>query len=160
MTILYGFQLIRDRNIAETSVRSLLYKHVKTGAELLSLISGDENKVFNITFRTPSYNSTGAAHIMEHSVLCGSRKYSCKEPFIELVKGSLNTCLYAETMIEATSYAVASANLKDFYNLIDVYLDAVFYPLITERTFHQEGWRCELETIEDEMVFKGVVLNE
>jgi Zn-dependent M16 (insulinase) family peptidase len=97
---------------------------------------------------------------MEHSVLCGSRKYRCKEPFIELVKGSLKTFVNAMTGTEATYYPVASTNLKDFYNLIDVYLDSVFYPLINEHAFHQEGWRYELEKSEDEMIYKGVVFNE
>jgi Zn-dependent M16 (insulinase) family peptidase len=96
--------------------------------------------VFGITFRTPPTDSTGLPHIMEHSVLCGSRKYPVKEPFVELMKGSLNTFLNAMTFPDKTSYPVASQNVKDLYNLIDVYLDAVFYPRITPSIFQQEGW--------------------
>lgn len=155
-----AFELIRDEHIAEVNSQALLYRHVKTGAEVLSLVNDDENKVFGITFKTPPADSTGIAHILEHSVLCGSRKYPVKKPFVELIKGSLNTFLNAMTFPDKTAYPVASQNLKDFYNLVDVYLDAVFFPLITEDTFRQEGWHYELEDTSAPLVYKGVVFNE
>ncbi|PWH13366.1 MAG: peptidase M16 [Anaerolineae bacterium] len=154
------FTLLQERHIPEIASTAKLYQHQKTGARLLSVINSDENKVFGITFRTPPQTSNGIAHIMEHSVLCGSRKYPVKEPFIELAKSSLNTFLNAFTYPDKTCYPVASTNLKDFYNLIDVYLDAVFYPLIPERTLKQEGWHYEIENPEDPLTFKGVVFNE
>ncbi len=160
MTILHGFELLQDRNILELNTRARYWRHIRTGAELLSLENQDENKVFSITFRTPPANSTGIAHIMEHSVLCGSDKYPVREPFVELMKGSLNTFLNAFTFPDKTSYPVASTNLKDFYNLIDVYLDAVFHPLNTQFTLYQEGWHYELENPEDPLAFKGIVFNE
>jgi Zn-dependent M16 (insulinase) family peptidase len=156
----HAFELISDREIVELNTRALYYRHVKTGAELLSLVNKDENKVFGITFRTPPDDSTGVAHIMEHSVLCGSRKYPLKEPFVELVKGSLRTFLNAFTFPDKTCYPVASQNLQDFYNLIDVYLDAVFYPLIPPQVLQQEGWHYELDDPDAPLVYKGVVFNE
>ena len=118
------------------------------------------NKVFGITFRTPSPDSTGIAHILEHSVLCGSAKYPLKEPFIELIKGSLQTFLNAFTYPDKTCYPVASQNTADLYNLIDVYLDAVFFPRLTAEVFEQEGWHYELEEPGGELSCKGVVFNE
>lgn len=156
----HGFELIREQEIPELNTRARLFRHKKTGAELLSLENDDENKVFSINFRTPPADSTGAPHIMEHSVLCGSRKYPVKEPFVELIKGSLNTFLNAMTFPDKTCYPVASQNLQDFYNLIDVYLDAVFYPNITPYTLQQEGWHYELKQVSDPLLYKGVVFNE
>ncbi|HEY0032013.1 MAG TPA: insulinase family protein, partial [Devosia sp.] len=115
MTYHAAFELIRDEHIAEANSQALLFRHKKTGAEVLSLVNDDENKVFGITFKTPPDNSTGVAHILEHSVLCGSRKYPVKKPFVELIKGSLNTFLNAMTFPDKTAYPVASQNLKDFY---------------------------------------------
>ena len=155
-----AFELVREQQIAEISSLAKLYRHKKTGAEVLSLINEDENKVFGVTLKTPPEDSTGVAHILEHSVLCGSRKYPVKKPFVELLKGSLHTFLNAMTFSDKTAYPVASQNLKDFYNLVDVYLDAVFFPLITEDTFRQEGWHYELDNTQGPMVFKGVVFNE
>ena len=160
MKALNEFELIEKREITELKTEARLYRHRKTGAEILSMISDDENKVFGITFRTPPFDSTGVAHILEHSVLCGSKKYPVKEPFVELLKGSLQTFLNAFTYPDKTCYPVASQNLQDFYNLMDVYLDAVFYPRITPAIFQQEGWHFELEKKEAEMAFKGVVFNE
>lgn len=160
MTAIHGFELIKDTEVAEYNTRARLYRHAATGAELLSLENNDENKVFGITFRTPPPDSTGIAHIMEHSVLCGSRKYPLKEPFVELIKGSLKTFLNAFTFPDKTCYPVASQNLQDFYNLIDVYLDAVFYPRITPEILQQEGWHYELENPTGPMIYKGVVFNE
>ena len=130
-----AFELVRDETIAEIKSQAKLYRHKKTGAEVLSLVNEDENKVFGITFKTPPEDSTGIAHILEHSVLCGSRKYPGKKPFVELLKGSMHTFLNAMTFPDKTAYPVASQNLKDFYNLVDVYLDAVLFPLISEDTF-------------------------
>ena len=122
----------------------------------------DENKVFNIAFRTPPKDSTGVAHILEHSVLCGSREFPLKDPFVELVKGSLNTFLNAMTYPDKTCYPVASCNDKDFQNLMHVYLDAVFYPNIYKREeiFRQEGWNYHLEQKEGPLKYNGVVYNE
>ena len=117
-----------------------LWRHDVTGAELLSVLNDDENKSFGVSFRTPPKNSTGVAHILEHSVLCGSEKYPVKEPFVELLKSSLQTFLNALTFPDKTCYPVASTNLRDFYNLVDVYIDAVFHPRIDEDVLRQEGW--------------------
>ncbi len=155
-----AFDLVRDETIAEINSEARFYRHKKTGAEVLSLVNGDENKVFGITFRTPPEDSTGIAHILEHSVLCGSEKYPVKKPFVELLKGSMHTFLNAMTFPDKTAYPVASQNLKDFYNLVDVYLDAVLFPLISEDTFSQEGWHYELDNLEAPLVYKGVVFNE
>lgn len=160
MTTKHGFELIREDYIQEVNSHAKLYKHVKSGAEFLSLTNSDENKVFGVTFKTPPQTSNGIAHIMEHSVLCGSEKYPLKEPFVELIKGSLKTFLNAFTYPDKTCYPVASTNTQDFYNLIDVYLDAVFHPLIKKHHLDQEGWHFELDSIEDELSFKGVVFNE
>lgn len=160
MDIVHGFELQREEFIPELNTKAWIYRHVKSGAEFMSLSNDDENKVFGITFRTPPPDSTGVAHIMEHCVLGGSRKYQVKEPFIELVKGSLNTFLNAFTASDWTAYPVASTNLQDFYNLVDVYLDAVFYPLITAHHLDQEGWHYELLAVDDPLAYKGVVFNE
>ncbi|MBP8644608.1 MAG: insulinase family protein [Syntrophobacteraceae bacterium] len=160
MTLIHGFFLERETRIAEINSTARFYRHEKTGAELLSLSNNDENKVFGITFRTPPEDSTGVAHILEHAVLCGSRKYRVKEPFVELLKGSLKTFLNAFTYPDKTCYPVASQNVQDFYNLIDVYLDAVFYPQISPPIFQQEGWHYELENPDGLLTCKGVVFNE
>jgi Zn-dependent M16 (insulinase) family peptidase len=160
MTETYGFELVRETEIPEISTHARLFRHVKTGAELLSLENDDENKAFGITFRTPPANSTGVTHIIEHSVLGGSRKYRVKEPFVELIKGSLNTFLNALTFEDRTAYPVASTNLQDFYNLVDVYLDAVFYPLLTPDHLRQEGWHYELPEASAPLTYKGIVFNE
>jgi Zn-dependent M16 (insulinase) family peptidase len=156
----HGFLLEREERIEELAATALIYRHAKTGARLLSLISPDENKVFGVAFRTPPADSTGLPHILEHSVLCGSRKYPVKEPFVELIKGSLNTFLNALTFPDKTCYPVASANLQDFYNLVDVYLDAVFFPRLTENTLKQEGWHYDVESVDAPLAYKGVVFNE
>lgn len=160
MSLQSGFELVREQHIAEINTLARLYRHAHTGAQLLSMVNDDENKVFGITFATPPTDSTGLPHIMEHSVLCGSRKYPLKEPFVELIKGSLKTFLNAFTFSDKTCYPVASTNTADFYNLIDVYLDAVFYPRITPAILQQEGWHYELENAADPLTYKGVVFNE
>ena len=159
-TIIHGFELTRDETIVELKTRARLYRHVKTGAQVLSLENDDENKVFGVSFRTPPADSTGVAHILEHSVLGGSQKYPLKEPFVQLIKGSLHTFLNAFTSPDKTTYPVASTNLKDFYNLIEVYLDAVFHPLLTPHHLEQEGWHYELEDPEAPLTYRGVVFNE
>ena len=160
MAVVHGFELTREQNIPEINSTARVFRHLATGAELLSLTSADENKVFGISFRTPPSNDTGVAHILEHSVLCGSRKYPLKEPFVELLKGSLQTFLNAFTYPDKTCYPVASANLKDFYNLVDVYLDAVLHPLIREHIFKQEGRHYEMDDTDSPLTMKGVVFNE
>lgn len=160
MTAIHGFELVREEELPELKSLARQYRHAKTGAELISVVNDDENKAFSITFRTPPEDSTGIAHILEHSVLCGSRKFPLKEPFIELVKGSLNTFLNAMTGSAETYYPVASLNERDFYNLVDVYLDAVFFPRLTPQIFQQEGWHYELADKSDPLIYKGVVFNE
>lgn len=157
-----GFEKVSEEFIGECKSKALLFRHKKTGAQVISVSNDDENKVFGIVFRTPPNDSTGIPHILEHSVLCGSRKYPLKEPFVELLKGSLNTFLNAFTYPDRTCYPVASTNTKDFYNLVDVYLDAVFFPKCVEdfRTFQQEGWHYELNDPSEDISYKGVVFNE
>jgi presequence protease len=160
MSLRHGFESLWLREIPELKTTAEMFRHVGTGADLLSLVNKDENKVFGITFRTPPSDSTGIAHILEHSVLCGSRKYPVKEPFVELLKSSLKTFLNAMTYPDKTCYPVASQNVKDFYNLIDVYLDAVLYPRLTPVVFQQEGWHYEIDNPADPLSYKGVVFNE
>jgi len=155
-----NFELVRSEEIKELNTQAKIYRHIPTGAEILSMENDDENKCFGISFRTPPSDSTGVAHILEHTVLCGSRKYPVKDPFVQLLKGSLQTFLNAFTYPDKTCYPVASQNLKDFHNLVDVYLDAVFHPRITKDFFMQEGWHYELESPEGELTYKGVVYNE
>jgi Zn-dependent M16 (insulinase) family peptidase len=159
-TTIHGFELIRDEEIVELKTRARMYRHIKTGAEVLSLENDDENKVFGVSFRTPPADSTGIAHILEHSVLGGSQKYPLKEPFVQLIKGSLHTFLNAFTSPDKTTYPVASTNLQDFYNLVEVYLDAVFHPLLTPHHLDQEGWHYELENPDDPLIYRGIVFNE
>ena len=159
---LKAYTVISKQRIEELKSDGYLLKHNKTGARVALLSNDDENKVFYIGFRTPPKDSTGVAHIIEHTVLCGSEKYPVKDPFIELAKGSLNTFLNAMTYPDKTVYPVASCNSKDFKNLMDVYLDAVLHPNIyhEEKIFRQEGWHYELESADDELTINGVVYNE
>uniref|UniRef100_A0A1J3IA74 Presequence protease 1, chloroplastic/mitochondrial n=1 Tax=Noccaea caerulescens TaxID=107243 RepID=A0A1J3IA74_NOCCA len=157
-----GFEKVSEEFISECKSKAILFKHKKTGCEVMSVSNEDENKVFGIVLRTPPKDSTGIPHILEHSVLCGSRKYPLKEPFVELLKGSLHTFLNAFTYPDRTCYPVASTNTKDFYNLVDVYLDAVFFPKCVDdvHTFQQEGWHYELNDPSEDISYKGVVFNE
>ncbi len=155
-----AFTLIQEQKLSEVGGTARLYKHNETGAQVLSVVNDDENKVFGVSFRTPSKNATGVAHIMEHSVLCGSQKYPAKDPFVVLLQGSLQSFLNAFTFPDKTCYPVASANLQDFYNLVDVYIDAVFHPIIDEDIFRQEGWHIEAEEPDGPWQYKGVVFNE
>ncbi len=159
---LQAYTVISKQRIEELKSDGWLLKHNKTGARVALLSNDDENKVFYIGFRTPPKDSTGVAHIIEHTVLCGSEKYPIKDPFIELAKGSLNTFLNAMTYPDKTVYPVASCNDKDFKNLMDVYLDAVFHPNIyrEEKIFRQEGWHYEMENAGDDLAINGVVYNE
>ena len=157
-----AYELVREKEIKEMNSLGVVLRHKKTGAKLFLMMNDDENKVFNIGFRTPPDNSTGLQHILEHSVLCGSEKFPVKDPFVELVKGSLNTFLNAMTYPDKTVYPVASCNEKDFNNLMDVYLDAVFHPNIYKepKIFMQEGWHYELEDTDGPLTINGVVYNE
>lgn len=156
------YEVIQEKQISDLNSKGYLVKHKKSGAKLMLLSNDDENKVFYIGFRTPPKDDTGLPHILEHSVLCGSKKFPAKDPFIELAKGSLNTFLNAMTYPDKTVYPVASCNDKDFQNLMHVYMDAVFYPNIYEREeiFRQEGWHYELEKKDGELKYNGVVYNE
>lgn len=160
--IYHGFKLKKSSYIKEIASNAYEFEHVKSGAKLLFVANNDDNKVFSITFRTTPTDDTGVAHIVEHSTLCGSRKFPTKEPFVELVKGSLNTFLNAMTFPDKTMYPVASRNDKDFRNLMDVYLDAVFYPNMrtTPEILMQEGWHYEIENADEPLKYSGVVYNE
>ena len=165
---LSAYNVVEISDIDELSAKAAILEHKKTKARIFALLTDDNNKVFTIGFRTPSKDSTGVAHILEHSVLCGSKKFPAKDPFVELVKGSLNTFLNAITYPDKTVYPIASCNDKDFDNLMEVYLDAVFYPNVyTEpKIFKQEGWHYEVVDEKgnpDEngnIILNGVVYNE
>lgn len=157
-----AYEIKELRDIPDLKSKGALLMHKKSGAKVVVMENDDPNKVFYIGFRTTPDNSTGVAHIMEHTVLCGSRKFPVKDPFVELVKGSLNTFLNAMTYPDKTVYPVASCNDTDFKNLMDVYLDAVFYPNIfkEKKIFMQEGWHYELDKPDGELKINGVVYNE
>ena len=159
---LKAYEVLKEEELQDIHSKGWLLRHKKTGARVMLIENSDENKVFNIAFRTPPKNSTGVAHILEHSVLCGSREFPLKDPFVELVKGSLNTFLNAMTYPDKTCYPIASCNDRDFQNLMHVYLDAVFYPNIykKEEIFRQEGWNYHLEKKEGPLKYNGVVYNE
>ena len=161
-SIYYGFKLLEQQKVEEANSIGYLFEHEKTKAQLYYLHNDDDNKVFTIAFRTPPENGTGLPHILEHVVLAGSKKYPLKEPFVELIKGSLQTFLNAMTYPDKTVYPVASRNNADFRILMDVYLDAVFNPLIYDRPegFYQEGWHYKINSKEDELEYNGVVYNE
>ena len=159
---LTAYEVVREEDLSDLRSKGVLLRHKKSGARVLLMENDDENKVFAIGFRTPPSDSTGVPHIMEHSVLCGSREFPVKDPFVELVKGSLNTFLNAMTYPDKTVYPVASCNDADFQNLMHVYMDAVFYPNIYEsdKTFRQEGWSYHLEDPDGDLTLSGVVYNE
>jgi len=159
---MYGFKLLDTHKVNEINSDAFVYEHEKSGARLLHLKNTDDNKVFSVAFRTPPTDSTGVPHIIEHCVLSGSRKYKTKEPFMDMVKGSLKTFINAMTFSDKTIYPVASRNDKDFMNLMDVYLDAVFFPMIHEdkTIFMQEGWHYNLEEKDGPLKYNGVVYNE
>ena len=159
---LNAYEVLQTEELSDLKSKGTLLKHKKSGARVLLMENDDENKVFTIGFRTPPSDSTGVPHIMEHSVLCGSKEFPVKDPFVELVKGSLNTFLNAMTYPDKTVYPVASCNDKDFQNLMHVYMDAVFYPNIyqNDKTFRQEGWSYKLDDPDGELTISGVVYNE
>lgn len=157
-----NYTLLKKEQIVEVNGTAYLLEHNKTKARVMLVLNDDTNKVFNIGFRTPPADDTGVAHITEHSVLCGSKKFPAKDPFVELAKGSLNTFLNAMTYPDKTVYPIASVNDKDFHNLMEVYLDAVFYPntYTNDKILKQEGWHYHLEDVKDEITYNGVVYNE
>ena len=156
------YEILKGEQLQGIQSRGYLLRHKKSGARVLLIENDDNNKVFSIGFRTPPSDSTGVPHIMEHSVLCGSKNFPAKDPFVELVKGSLNTFLNAMTYPDKTVYPVASCNDKDFQNLMHVYMDAVFYPNIYEHEeiFRQEGWSYKLDSADEKLSYNGVVYNE
>ncbi len=160
--LLERYKLEEEKNLTDMNAKGYYFRHKKSGAKIAVVSNDDENKVFYIGFRTPPKDSTGVAHIVEHTVLCGSAKFPAKDPFVELVKGSLNTFLNAMTYPDKTVYPVASCNDKDFQNLMDVYMDAVLHPNIykKEEIFKQEGWHYELEEKDAPITLNGVVYNE
>ena len=159
--LLHGFELLREETVPDYRGTAYLYRHCKTGAELLVLQNSDTNKWFATSLRTPPDDSTGVPHILEHTVLCGSRNFPLKDPFMELAKSSVKTFLNAMTYGDKTVYPVASQNHADFKNLVTVYLDAVFFPLISELMFRKEGWRFNpLGGSTDQLEYKGVVYSE
>lgn len=164
MTIhdLAEYEILNEHRVEDVQSDGFILRHKKSGARIAILSNNDDNKVFYIGFRTPPEDETGVPHIIEHTTLCGSKKFPVKDPFIELAKGSLNTFLNAMTYPDKTVYPVASCNDQDFKNLMDVYLDAVFNPNITkyEEIFKQEGWHYELTGKDDELKINGVVYNE
>lgn len=157
-----NYTVRKEEKIEEINGTAYLLEHDKTKAKVLLVLNEDTNKVFSIGFRTPPSDDTGVPHITEHSVLCGSRKFPVKDPFVELAKGSLNTFLNAMTYPDKTVYPIASVNDKDFHNLMEVYLDAVFYPntYSNDKILKQEGWHYHLEDMNDEISYNGVVYNE
>ena len=162
MKDLQAYEVQKEEDLRGIKAKGYLLRHRKSGARVVYIENDDNNKVFSIGFRTPPSDSTGVPHIMEHSVLCGSRNFPAKDPFVELVKGSLNTFLNAMTYPDKTVYPVASCNDQDFQNLMHVYMDAVFYPNIYEHEeiFRQEGWSYQLDSAEDKLKYNGVVYNE
>lgn len=158
----HGFIVKQEEFIQEINALVRIMEHPKSGAKLMHIKNDDKNKTFSIAFRTPPSDDTGLPHILEHAVLCGSRKFPPKEPFVELAKGSLNTYLNAMTYSDKTMYPISSQNPKDFVNLMDVYLDAVFFPNIYKNPMilRQEGWSYKLEDPEDDIEYQGVVYNE
>ena len=160
--IIHGFSVTRTAPAPDCGSELIEMQHIKTGARLVWLKNSGENKLFSVAFKTPPTDDTGIFHILEHSVLGGSEKYPVKEPFLELMKGTMNTFLNAMTYPDKTVFPVSSRNDTDFMNLTRVYLDAVFAPAIyyNPNIFYQEGWHIEMRSSSDTPVYKGVVFNE
>jgi Zn-dependent M16 (insulinase) family peptidase len=157
-----GFLVQKKQLVPELNLTAVTLQHETTGARMLHLACDDPNNVFAVGFRTPPPDSTGVAHILEHTVLCGSQKYPVRDPFFAMLKRSLNTFMNALTAADWTLYPVASMNRKDFYNLMGIYLDATFFPLLREQDFLQEGHRLDFADPDDpdSLMIKGVVFNE
>ena len=155
LTDLEAYEILEQCPLRDLKSEGVILRHKKSGARIAVISNDDDNKVFYIGFRTPAEDSTGVPHIIEHTVLCGSDKYPVKDPFVELVKGSLNTFLNAITYPEKTIYPVASCNDTDFQNLMSVYMDAVFHPNIYkhQEIFKQEGWHYELDNADDDIKY-------
>ncbi|MDH3999555.1 MAG: insulinase family protein, partial [Desulfuromonadales bacterium] len=161
-TTLGGFSIEQTLPVSELNLDAVVLKHQATGARLLHLACDDPNNVFAVGFRTPPPDSSGIAHILEHTVLCGSEKYPVRDPFFTMLKRSLNTFMNAMTAADWTLYPVASMNRKDYYNLMAIYLDATFFPLLREQDFSQEGHRLDFDDSDNptSLTIKGVVFNE
>ncbi|KAF2076387.1 hypothetical protein CYY_002292 [Polysphondylium violaceum] len=160
---LHGFKVVDIQDVKEKQLKTFRLKHIETGAEYLHIDTEDTNNVFSVTFKTTPQDSTGVAHILEHTTLCGSEKYPVRDPFFNMLKRSLNTYMNAWTAPDHTSYPFGSQDPKDFYNLMSVYLDATFFPLLSEQDFRQEGHRLEFDQMENpasQLKFKGIVFNE
>ena len=159
---LHGFTLVDSQFIQDANAQVHTFAHEQSGGQVIWVENDDQNRSFGIGFKTPPKDSTGVAHIVEHSVLSGSRKYPAKDPFMTMLKTSMNTFLNAMTFSDMTIYPVSSMNEEDFHNLTDVYLDAVFFPKMTseENIFRQEGWHKELFDKDEPIIYNGVVYNE
>lgn len=155
-----AFECLSEAKIPDIKAVATRYRHRPTGADLLWLATPDPVCTFTIAFRTPPPDSTGIAHVLEHCVLSGSRRYPVRKPYVEMLKSSLQSYLNASTGPDLTLFPVASAHPRDFANLVDVYLDAVFHPLLTADTFRREAWRLSLPETGSTLAMKGVVLNE
>lgn len=160
--VYHGFKLTEERKVNEIDSLARVFEHVKSGARLMHLENKDDNKVFSIAFRTTPHDSTGVPHIIEHTVLCGSKKFRTKDVFTDMAKSSLKTFINAMTYPDKTVYPISSRNNKDFFNLMEVYLDAVFYPNIYENheLLRQEGWRYEVDEETGKLIYKGIVYSE
>ena len=153
------YTLVSTDDLKEYRGNGLLFEHKKTGCQIYHVLNDDEENLFSFSFRTPPKDSTGVAHILEHSVLCGSKNFPVKDPFLSMMKGSVNTFLNAMTYPDKTLYPAASVLEKDFFNLMDVYGDAVFFPRLNEEVFRQEGHRLETDD-QGNLVRTGIVYNE
>lgn len=160
---LHGYDVKRVDDIPELCLTAYHLYHEKSGSEHLHISREDSNNVFSVSLRTTPEDSTGVAHILEHLALCGSNRYPCRDPFMKMLQRSLSTFMNAFTGPDYTMYPFSTQNNKDFYNLLSIYLDAVFFPRLRLIDFRQEGWRLEHNDINDpnsDIVFKGVVFNE
>ena len=155
-----AYELVHEEYLGDVKTAGIILRHKKSGARICLMANDDENKVFCAAFRTPVYDSTGVPHIIEHTVLNGSKNYPSRDPFMQLMRGSLTTFINAMTYPDKTLYPVASCNDKDFCNLMHVYMDAVFFPNIYRQAFMQEGWHYELDAPEGELKINGIVYSE
>ena len=160
---MHGYEVICVEDIPELCLTTYLLNHQKSGSQHLHIYREDNNNLFGVSLRTTPNDSTGVAHILEHLTLCGSKRYPIRDPFMKMANRSLNTFMNAYTTPDHTFYPFCTQNTKDYYNLMGIYLDAVFFPMLRPLDFGQEGWRLEHQTVDDtnsDIVFKGVVFNE